>query len=158
MNIQLEGAVRNTLTKNTCNWHPSAQSCWVYHVHHDTCYMSGEKRHRYQICQSTAHETDRDLTSRQRVNHTCRLTKSESTRTHDNTDNFWSELIYRCVCQLDWWRRDTSGSPVSWLVWMRIFPSRMSLQTAIKAVSMVSPARRMDTPVIYQMNKQGAQV
>lgn len=44
--------------------------------------------------------------------------------------------------------RGTSGSPVSWLVWMRIFPSRMSLHTAISACSMVSPALRMDTPVI----------
>lgn len=43
----------------------------------------------------------------------------------------------------------TSGSPVSWLVWIRIFPSRMSLQTAIRACSIVSPALRMETPVIY---------
>lgn len=43
----------------------------------------------------------------------------------------------------------TSGSPLSWLVWIRIFPRRMSLQTAIRACSMVSPALRMDTPVIY---------
>ena len=43
----------------------------------------------------------------------------------------------------------TSGSPVSWLVWIRILPRRMSLQTAVSACSMVSPALRMDTPVIW---------
>lgn len=43
----------------------------------------------------------------------------------------------------------TSGSPVSWLVWIRILPRRMSLHTAVRACSMVSPARRMDTPVIW---------
>lgn len=42
----------------------------------------------------------------------------------------------------------TSGSPVSWLVWMRIVPMRTSLHTARSAGSIVSPARRMDTPVI----------
>lgn len=44
---------------------------------------------------------------------------------------------------------NTSGSPVSWLVWIRIFPSRMSLQTAIRACSIVSPALRMEMPVTY---------
>lgn len=44
--------------------------------------------------------------------------------------------------------RPTSGSPVSWLVWMRMVPMRTSLHTARSAGSMVSPARRMDTPVI----------
>lgn len=43
----------------------------------------------------------------------------------------------------------TSGSPVSWLVWMRMVPMRTSLHTARSAGSMVSPARRMDTPVIW---------
>lgn len=42
----------------------------------------------------------------------------------------------------------TSGSPESRLVWMRILPIRTSLHTALRAGSMVSPARRMDTPVI----------
>lgn len=43
----------------------------------------------------------------------------------------------------------TSGSPVSWLVWIRMVPMRTSLHTARSAGSMVSPARRMDTPVIW---------
>ena len=47
----------------------------------------------------------------------------------------------------------TSGSPVSWLVWIRILPRRMSLHTAVRACSMVSPARRMDTPVIWGKGK-----
>lgn len=42
----------------------------------------------------------------------------------------------------------TSGSPVLQLVWMRMVPMRTSLQTARSAGSMVSPARRIDTPVI----------
>ena len=42
----------------------------------------------------------------------------------------------------------TSGSPESRLVWMRILPMRTSLHTALRAGSMVSPARRTDTPVI----------
>lgn len=42
----------------------------------------------------------------------------------------------------------TSGSPESRLVWMRILPMRTSLHTALRAGSMVSPARRIDTPVI----------
>lgn len=46
-------------------------------------------------------------------------------------------------------RPPTSGSPVSWLVWMRMVPMRTSLHTARSAGSMVSPARRMDTPVIW---------
>lgn len=43
----------------------------------------------------------------------------------------------------------TSGSPESRLVWMRILPMRTSLQTALRAGSMVSPARSTETPVIY---------
>ena len=43
----------------------------------------------------------------------------------------------------------TSGSPVSKLVCMRIFPRRMSLQTSATAGSIVSPARRIDTPHNY---------
>lgn len=42
----------------------------------------------------------------------------------------------------------TSGSPESTLVWIRIFPMRTSLHTALRAGSIVSPARRTDTPVI----------
>lgn len=42
----------------------------------------------------------------------------------------------------------TSGSPVLQLVWMRMVPMRTSLHTARSAGYMVSPARRMDTPVI----------
>lgn len=42
----------------------------------------------------------------------------------------------------------TSGSPVLQLVWMRMVPMRTSLHTARSAGSMVSPARRIDTPVI----------
>lgn len=38
---------------------------------------------------------------------------------------------------------------MSWLVWIRILPRRMSLQTAVRACSMVSPALSMDTPVIW---------
>lgn len=44
--------------------------------------------------------------------------------------------------------RFTSGSPVLQLVWMRMVPMRTSLHTARSAGSMVSPARRIDTPVI----------
>lgn len=42
----------------------------------------------------------------------------------------------------------TSGSPESTLVWIRIFPMRTSLHTALRAGSIVSPARSTDTPVI----------
>lgn len=44
--------------------------------------------------------------------------------------------------------RLTSGSPESTLVWIRILPMRTSLHTALRAGSIVSPARRTDTPVI----------
>lgn len=44
--------------------------------------------------------------------------------------------------------RLTSGSPESALVWIRILPMRTSLHTALRAGSIVSPARRTDTPVI----------
>lgn len=40
----------------------------------------------------------------------------------------------------------TSGSDVSSLVWIRIFPILMSLQTDSRAGSIVSPARSIDTP------------
>ena len=52
-------------------------------------------------------------------------------------------------CPPGFFRPRTSGSPVSWLVWMRIVPMRTSLHTARSAGSIVSPARRMDTPVIW---------
>lgn len=47
----------------------------------------------------------------------------------------------------------TSGSPVLQLVWMRMVPMRTSLHTARSAGSIVSPARRMDTPVICSTGK-----
>ena len=40
----------------------------------------------------------------------------------------------------------TSGSDVYSLVWIRIFPILMSFTTDSKAGSIVSPARRIDTP------------
>lgn len=147
VNIHLEGAVRHTFTKQSISISTQllSLSCISRHVIQQAK-ISNLTNHRS--------ETDHDLNSRLRVHHMFCLTKAKNTRAQDNTDTSWSELVYRRACQLDGWRYDTSGSPVSWLVWMRIFPSRMSLQTAIKACSMVSPARRMDTPVIYQTNKQ----
>lgn len=44
----------------------------------------------------------------------------------------------------------TSGSPVSWFVWIRIFPNLTSFKTSQRACSIVSPARKIDTPQICQ--------
>lgn len=41
---------------------------------------------------------------------------------------------------------------------MMIFPSLMSLHTAIRACSMVSPALRMETPVIYTNTQEEVNV
>ena len=48
--------------------------------------------------------------------------------------------LFVCVCGA------TSGSSVASLVWMRIFPRVMSLQTDMRAGSSTSPALRIDTP------------
>lgn len=40
----------------------------------------------------------------------------------------------------------TSGSPVSMLVWISILPMRTSFKTSHRAVSIVSPARKIDAP------------
>lgn len=58
------------------------------------------------------------------------------------------------------WRADpprpTSGSPEPTLVWIRILPTRTSLHTALRAGSIVSPARSTDTPVICGDERAGA--
>ena len=56
-------------------------------------------------------------------------------------------ILFSHLIRLSWLL--TSGSPVSRLVWMRIFPRRMSLHTSHSACSMVSPARKMETPQIF---------
>lgn len=58
------------------------------------------------------------------------------------------EAIRKKKSSLEGLLRLTSGSPESTLVWIRILPMRTSLHTALRAGSIVSPARRTDTPVI----------
>ena len=48
----------------------------------------------------------------------------------------------------------TSGSDVSSLVWIRIFPILMSLHTDSRAGSIVSPARSIDTPQSWKAKKK----
>ena len=45
----------------------------------------------------------------------------------------------------------TSGSPVCRLVCISIFPIRISLHTSLTACSIVSPARKIETPHILSV-------
>lgn len=49
-------------------------------------------------------------------------------------------------------KRSTCGSPVLGSVWIKSLPMETSLQTRRKPVSIVPPARRIDTPQIYNSN------
>ena len=62
-------------------------------------------------------------------------------------------LTFRITTVLVYLSIQTSGSPVSILVWMSIFPSLTSLSISQRACSIVSPARNTDTPTIYNENK-----
>lgn len=49
-------------------------------------------------------------------------------------------------------KTSTCGSPVLGSVWIKSLPMETSLQTRRKPVSIVPPARRIDTPQIYNSN------